>query len=150
MYTGFCHIGRIDEEGDGLRLTFKEGPTGLLRKDHPEFKRLCDLLQHLYQETQTRGVPPLTWIALDDAGVIKEVRLVLQGIPLSATRDDSGGYLIVFPFTNVSRRLSPDHPRFREYERYLLAALETETPLHFVNAAGNFYVIGDLLPAAAA
>jgi hypothetical protein len=149
MYTGFCHVRRIDEENNGLRVAFEEAPTGLLRNEHPQFPHLRDLLHHLLHETQARGVPRLTWVALDADRVITEVRMVTKGVPLSATRDDSGGYLIVFPFTNVSRQLSPDHPRFRELEGYLLAALANEAPLYFVNAAENFYSVADLLPAAA-
>jgi hypothetical protein len=146
MYSGFGHIRRIDEDHIGLRVTLEEGPAGLLRSDHAEFPGLRDLLLHLLHETQ-KGVPRLTWVAVDDSGVITEVRLVLSGIPLHATRDDSGGYLIVLPFTNVSRKLSLHHPRFREFEGYLLAALEHETPFYYVGAAEDFYTVDDMLPA---
>jgi hypothetical protein len=83
---------------------------------------------------------------VDDNGVITEVRQVLNGIPLSARRDDAGGYLIILPFTNISRKLNPAHPRFREFEGYLLAALEHETPLNYVGAAEDFYTIDDMRP----
>jgi hypothetical protein len=70
----------------------------------------------------------------------------MKGIPLSARRDDAGRYLIVFPFTNLPTKLNPDHPRFREFERYLLQALEHETPLTHVASAEDFYAIDDLMP----
>ena len=147
MYTGFGHIRRIDEDQSGLRVTLEEGPTGLLRKDHAEFQLIRDVWFDLLQQTQTTGVPHPVWVAVDDNGVITEDRLVLNGIPLSAKRDDAGGYLIIVPFTNISRKLNPAHPRFREFERYLLAALEHETPLYYVGAAEDFYTIDDMLPA---
>ena len=146
MYTGFCHIRRIDEESNGLRVTFEEAPAGLLRNDHAEFQGLRDYLLHLLHETQTGDTPRPTWVTVDDNGVITEVRLVMKGIPLSARRDESGGYSIVFPFTNVSRKLSPDHPRFQEFERYLLLALEHEIPLTDVGSAEDFYTIDDMMP----
>jgi hypothetical protein len=146
MYTGFGHIRRIDEDHNGLRVTLEEAPATFLRSDHAEFHGLRDLLLHLLHETQS-GLPQLTWVAVDDDGVITEVRLVAKGIPLSASRNDSGGYLIVFPFTNISLKLNPDHPRFREFEGYLLRALEHETPLYYVGAAKDFYTIDDMRPA---
>jgi hypothetical protein len=146
MYTGFCHICRIDEESKGLRLTFEEAPAGLLRNDHAEFQLLRDYLLHLLHETQTRETPRPTWVALDEDRIITEVRMVLKGIPMSARRDSSGAYLIVFPFTNMSTKLSPDHPRFQEFERYLLQALKHETPLTYVVAAEDFYTIDDMIP----
>ncbi len=147
MYTGFGNIRRIDEEHNGLRVTLEEVSAGLLRKDHAEFQLLRDVLFDMLRETQTSGVPCPTWVTVNDNGIITEVRLVLKGIPLSATRDDSGGYSIVLPFTNISRKLNPNHPRFQEFEGYLLAALEHETPLYYVGAAEDFYTIDDILPA---
>jgi hypothetical protein len=146
MYRGFGHIRQLDEDCNGLRVTLEEVPEALLRKDHPRFQRLCDVLVELLQETKTDGVPRPTWVAVDNNGVITEVRLVLGAIPLSASRDDSGGYLIVFPFTNVSRKLRPEHPRFQEFERYLQLALEHETPLEYVASAEDFYTIDDMVP----
>jgi hypothetical protein len=147
MSTGFNHIRQIDEDSNGLRVTLAEAHVGHLRRDHQAYQGLRDLLLELLHDTQTGGVPQPTWLALDDDGVITEVRLVGQGIPLSATRDDSGQYLIVFPFTNISLKLRTDHPRFREFEGYLTAALEHETPLYYVGAAEDFYSIDDMLPA---
>jgi hypothetical protein len=145
MYSGFCHIRRIDEEPTGLRVTFEEAPVGLLRNDRAEFQLDRDYLLHLLHETQTTGVPRLTWVSVDNSGVITEVRLVGKGIPLSASRDDAGGYSIVFLFSNMSMKLSPDHPRFREFERYLLFALEHEVPLSYVAAAEDFYALDDMV-----
>jgi hypothetical protein len=150
MYTGFCNIRRIEEDHDRLRVSLEEGPTGLLRNDHPEFQQLRDLLLHLFHEKQTGGFQKPTWLAVDDNGVITEVRLVGKSIPLHATRDDSGQYAVVIPFTNISLKLNPHHPRFREFEGYLLAALEQETPLYLVASAEDFYTIDDMLPALAA
>jgi hypothetical protein len=147
MYTGFGHIRRIEEDPNGLRVTLEEVPAAFLRNDHPQFQLLRDVMLHLLHETQTKGVPRPTWVTVDDAGVITEDRLVLTGIPLHATRDDSGGYLIVLPFTNISRKLNPAHPRFREFEGYLLAALEHATPLYYVGAVEDFYTIDDMRPA---
>jgi hypothetical protein len=147
MYTGFCSIRRIDEDRDGLRVTLEEGPVALLRNCHPEFKNLREIFLHILQERQTGGKSQPTWLVVDDNGVITEDRLVGNGIPLHATRDGSGQYSIVVPFTNINLKLNPRHPRFREFEGYLLAALEHETPLYFVASAEDFYSIDDMLPA---
>jgi hypothetical protein len=150
MHTGFYHLRGIDEEGNGLRMTFEEAPPGFLRKDHPQFQMFRDLLLHQLHETQTRGIPQATWLTLDDQRFIAEVRMVGKGVPLSARRDDSGGYLIVFPLGNVPMRLRVNHPRFQEFEDYLRQALEQEKPLCFVTASGDLYTIDDMVPPAAA
>jgi hypothetical protein len=146
MYTGFYHIRRIDDESNGLRMTLEEAPPALLRSDHPQFQELRDLLCHQLHETPTQASPRPTWLAIDKNRIIGDVRMVAQGVPLSARRDESGAYLIVFPLTNVARRLSSDHPRFREFERYLLLALEHESPLYFVASAESFCTIDDMVP----
>jgi hypothetical protein len=146
MYTGFCYLCGIDEATIGLRLTFEEAAPGFLRNDHPQFQELRDLLRHQLHEMQSSSVPRPTWLALDENRVIVEVRLVGKGVPLSARRDETGAYWIVFPFTNLPLKLSPDHPRFRELERYLLQALEHENLLFYVASAEDFYAVDDLLP----
>ncbi len=146
MHTGFYHIRRIDEESGGLRVTVAETPAGFLPNDHPQFHELRGLLRHQHQEMQSQGVPRPTWLALDDNRIIREVRMVGKSVPLSANRDESGAYLIVFPLTNRKTQLKPDHPRFHEFERTLLFALEHQTPLYYVTSPGNVPTIIDMVP----
>jgi hypothetical protein len=145
MQTGFYHIRRIDEESNGLRMSIDEAPPALLPSDHPQFQQLRDLLCHQLHETLAPPRP--TWLAIDENRIIVEVRMVAKAVPLSARRDESGAYLIVFPLTNVARRLNSDHPRFPEFERCLLLALEHESSLYFVASAESFCTIDDMVPA---
>jgi hypothetical protein len=146
MHTGFCHILRIDEDSKGLQMTLEGAPPCRLLNDHPQFQELRGLLCHQLHEEQTQGVRRPTWLALDENQNIAEVRMVGKGVPLSARRDESGAYWIVFPLTNLPRRLPPEHPRFREFERHLLLALEDASTLFFVTSAGNFSTIDDMFP----
>jgi hypothetical protein len=147
MDTGFFHIRRIDEDSNGLRMTIEEAPPTLLRSDHPQLQEFRDLLCHQLHETPGPLSRRPTWLAVDENRVIVDVRMVAKGVPLSARRDESGTYFIVFPLTNVARRLNSDHPRFRELERYLLQALEHESPLYFVASPESFCTIDDMMPA---
>jgi hypothetical protein len=146
MHTGFYHIRQIDEESKGLRLTLEGAPPALLRNDHPQFQELRDLLCSQFQQTPAAVTPRPTWLAMDENWVIVTIWMVAKGVPLSTSRDESGGYRIVFPLTNVARRLRSDHPRFQELERYLLLALEHESPLYFVASAESFSTIEDMMP----
>ncbi len=128
-------------------MTFDEAPPALLRNDHPQFRQLRELLCHQLHETPTQVTSRPTWLAIDENRVIRDVQMVAKGVPLSAKRDESGAYLIAFPLTNVARRLSSDHLRFPELERYLLLALLHESPLYFVASAGSFCIIDDMVPA---
>lgn len=150
MPTGFRQLTAVQAENDGLKASFADGSFSLLRADHARYERLGWLLSQLRQMAEARAGCLLVWVAEDEPGVIADVNYVASGVPLSASRDESGAYSIVFPFSNVNCRLPADHPRFREFERYLHAALESDTLLYYVGSTEDMYLIRDMLPVAEA